>query len=393
MGQPSAAHWARDPASRHDLRWWDGRRWTSYVVHDGRIGKDRSEPTPRNDPHLPAEWYVDPFGRGEARYWDGARWTPRDPRRRPGALGQDDRATRNTRPVSQQHGQPHPRSRQVLPNQRTTSPHVGVWGWAILFFGWLGGLIGYFAVRSGDPRRANHILKWGLIVSLLSILLWSGVIAGLLEVAVSQTSTGSSSASVNGSSLNGRGSSTSNSGVCGQIGGTKVAQIFATQVSEIEPLEPVDERNPWGAALIKQQECYFDFAPGYNPPPPPGETVGGVSKVGIIDAAFNSPLGATTNFGSLRQRVLAEEADRFDSSVGGDPYATVDVTRAASDIAGVGDGAITYTINDTFVGVAVRKGSHIYTVVLGITSNDLHIIDDYRSLVTPNLIALAGTVQ
>lgn len=48
---------------------------------------------------------------------------------------------------------------------RTTSQRVSVGGWgvAIFFLGFIGGAIGYFAVRSDDPRRANHIMKWGLI--------------------------------------------------------------------------------------------------------------------------------------------------------------------------------------------------------------------------------------
>ena len=65
------------------------------------------------------------------------------------------------------------------------SPRVGGWGWAILFFGWIGGLIGYLAVRADDPRRANHIMKWGVIASLLSVLLWFGALAALLSVAAS----------------------------------------------------------------------------------------------------------------------------------------------------------------------------------------------------------------
>jgi len=40
---------------------------------------------------------------------------------------------------------------------------VGLWGIAVLFLGWLGGLIGYLSLRGSDEARAWHVLKWGLI--------------------------------------------------------------------------------------------------------------------------------------------------------------------------------------------------------------------------------------
>jgi hypothetical protein len=52
---------------------------------------------------------------------------------------------------------------------------VGNWGWAIAFFGFVGGLIGFLSLRQDDPRRADHVLKWGLIVSLASSVLWFGL--------------------------------------------------------------------------------------------------------------------------------------------------------------------------------------------------------------------------
>jgi hypothetical protein len=61
------------------------------------------------------------------------------------------------------------------------SPRVGGWGFAIFFFGLIGGAIGYFALKGSDPRRADHVLKWGLIATAISIgawvLLWVIVLA------------------------------------------------------------------------------------------------------------------------------------------------------------------------------------------------------------------------
>jgi hypothetical protein len=49
------------------------------------------------------------------------------------------------------------------------SPTVGGWGVAIFFFGLIGGLIGWLHLKNRDRRRADHILKWGLIWSAISI--------------------------------------------------------------------------------------------------------------------------------------------------------------------------------------------------------------------------------
>jgi hypothetical protein len=55
-------------------------------------------------------------------------------------------------------------------------PTVGGWGWAIAFFGLLGAAIGYFSTRSDDPARANHIMKWGLIWTIPSVVVWQLVL-------------------------------------------------------------------------------------------------------------------------------------------------------------------------------------------------------------------------
>jgi peptidylprolyl isomerase len=73
-------------------------------------------------------------------------------------------------------------------------PHVGGWGWAIFFFTWLGGLIGYFSLKDSDPRRANHVMKWGLIVTLIYLIVGAGATVALgVAVGHSTTSTLSSS--------------------------------------------------------------------------------------------------------------------------------------------------------------------------------------------------------
>lgn len=46
-------------------------------------------------------------------------------------------------------------------------PRVGGWGWAVVLLGWLGGLIGYLSLRPSEPRRAVHVLKWGVIFSVI----------------------------------------------------------------------------------------------------------------------------------------------------------------------------------------------------------------------------------
>ncbi len=70
-------------------------------------------------------------------------------------------------------------------------PHVGGWGWAIVFFGWIGGLIGYFSLKSDDEQRANHVMKWGLIWSLGSVAAWTAVVVAII-VAFSAGGTGTS---------------------------------------------------------------------------------------------------------------------------------------------------------------------------------------------------------
>ena len=55
----SQAQWAPDPYRRHRLRFWDGDRWTEYVLDDGAAGVD-PVPAPQLD-DIPAGYL---FGSG-----------------------------------------------------------------------------------------------------------------------------------------------------------------------------------------------------------------------------------------------------------------------------------------------------------------------------------------
>ena len=37
---PGPGAWGPDPAGRHELRWWDGARWTESVSNAGTVGTD-----------------------------------------------------------------------------------------------------------------------------------------------------------------------------------------------------------------------------------------------------------------------------------------------------------------------------------------------------------------
>lgn len=37
---PPPASWLADPTGRHELRYWDGTRWTEYVSNRGATGHD-----------------------------------------------------------------------------------------------------------------------------------------------------------------------------------------------------------------------------------------------------------------------------------------------------------------------------------------------------------------
>ena len=87
--------WYPDPAGRHEVRYWDGSRWTERVADNGvettesattdvlEVAADAivAEPVgaepivPDVPPSWAPDWYPDPTGRHEVRYFDGMTWT------------------------------------------------------------------------------------------------------------------------------------------------------------------------------------------------------------------------------------------------------------------------------------------------------------------------------
>jgi hypothetical protein len=88
--------WYPDPAARHEVRYWDGTRWTERVADNGietteaptadvlEVAADAMTDPGTGDavtaaPDVPAawapDWYPDPTGRHEVRYFDGTSWT------------------------------------------------------------------------------------------------------------------------------------------------------------------------------------------------------------------------------------------------------------------------------------------------------------------------------
>jgi len=71
---------------------------------------------------------------------------------------------------------PRVHTTHAAPLQRppyAAGPHVGGWGFAIFFFGLIGGTIGWLHLKRTDPERADHVLKWGLIWTVGTGALWS----------------------------------------------------------------------------------------------------------------------------------------------------------------------------------------------------------------------------
>jgi uncharacterized membrane protein YsdA (DUF1294 family) len=59
---------------------------------------------------------------------------------------------------------------------------VSKWWYLLpIFFAWLGGIIGYFAVRHRDKKMAENLLIAGLIVTVIPIILI--IIAGAIYYA------------------------------------------------------------------------------------------------------------------------------------------------------------------------------------------------------------------
>lgn len=64
-----AGCWMADPTSRHELRYWNGSRWTERVRDAGAAGID---PLPTTSA---GTWEPDPTGRHQWRLWTGAGWS------------------------------------------------------------------------------------------------------------------------------------------------------------------------------------------------------------------------------------------------------------------------------------------------------------------------------
>ena len=73
--------WRPDPGGIHELRYWDGNIWTPHVRNGDVATVDPAggapAPAPAAVPQpVSAAWVADPTGRHELRYWDGSKWTP-----------------------------------------------------------------------------------------------------------------------------------------------------------------------------------------------------------------------------------------------------------------------------------------------------------------------------
>ena len=67
--------WFRDPFSRHQYRYFDGRGWREHVSDQGTASTDPSPLSPEPGVQLTPGWFADPFGRHGHRYWNGQDWT------------------------------------------------------------------------------------------------------------------------------------------------------------------------------------------------------------------------------------------------------------------------------------------------------------------------------
>ncbi len=81
--------WYPDPLSRHERRYWDGDTWTAHVADGAEVADDplaaAAEPAPGvSEESAPTQatagtsapgWYPDPLEHAEVRYYDGRAWT------------------------------------------------------------------------------------------------------------------------------------------------------------------------------------------------------------------------------------------------------------------------------------------------------------------------------
>jgi hypothetical protein len=94
----------------------------------------------------------------------------------------------------------------------TAKPQVGGWLVPIILFGWVAGLVGWIANRDSDPRRANHVLKWGVLSSVIHVAATVAVLVVVLGIAGSQSGAGAGSSSALGASASDPGGYSSGAG-------------------------------------------------------------------------------------------------------------------------------------------------------------------------------------
>lgn len=56
------------------------------------------------------------------------------------------------------------------PNVPLQTQRSGAWYLLPIFFGWIGGLISYFAIRHDDPKKAKNCLILGIVLTVLPFI-------------------------------------------------------------------------------------------------------------------------------------------------------------------------------------------------------------------------------
>lgn len=79
------------------------------------------------------------------------------------------------------------------------TPQVGGWLIPIILFGWVAGLVGWIVNRDTDPRRANHVLKWGVLSSVIHVAATIAVLVVVLGIVGSQSGASAGGALASGS--------------------------------------------------------------------------------------------------------------------------------------------------------------------------------------------------
>jgi hypothetical protein len=134
-------------------------------------------------------------------------------------------------------------------------PRVGGWAVAIVLFGLVGGLIGWFSLKTADRRRADHVLKWGAITSLISVGLWISFALALVAIVAHSASNLSSGYTSE--------QTTTNSAYVGQtttttaISSTPLGSVVADQAQELSSSDGYSA----SAAVNVYQAAHADALP------------------------------------------------------------------------------------------------------------------------------------